>query len=536
MNDLENILDNIEEYSQNVDGLVMALKYAGVKDFEEFKKVISENHISIKKTVQDQIEEKFNVSEEADWEEAKRLNTEEAYQNYLNLYPYGNFREEARERKNKLKEKKEKEACDNAWYDVDKEDADKIKSFIETYPNCTHVNEAKECLKKLEKKEEGIQSLLNRIDELINKNKDDKIVEEIKKSIKNGNCKVEDLLDAIKEDNNILNSYLAHRLWYDKVITDFSRTEIDDDFISLIKKDALSKTVFPDVAPLSQVSKSPCTEVYFWGIPSSGKSCALGAILSSAKSGKVARSMQQDPNCQGYGYMTRLANIFKSKGSVGILPGGTPVSSTYEMGFDLEDEDGKMHPITCIDLAGELVACMYQKNAKEQLDNEQESVLKTLTDVLVDNKTDNKKIHFFVIEYGAEDKLYRGLTQRDYLDAAAAYIQSTGIFKKDTVGVYILITKVDKVKFESGSLKDELRTYMKDNYKGFYNILERICKDNDINGGKVAIQPFSLGKVCFRDYCKFNDMYAVEVVRIIMGRAYGSKNNLFQKIVNWLKK
>ena len=70
MNDLENILDNIEEYSQNVDGLVMALKCAGIKDFEEFKKVISENHISIKKTVQDQIEEKFNVSEEADWEEA----------------------------------------------------------------------------------------------------------------------------------------------------------------------------------------------------------------------------------------------------------------------------------------------------------------------------------------------------------------------------------------------------------------------------------------------------------------------------------
>ena len=72
-----------------------------------------------------------------------------------------------------------------------------------------------------------------------------------------------------------------------------------DKYISLIKKDALSKTVFPDVAPLSQVSKSPCTEVYFWGIPSSGKSCALGAILSSAKSGKVARSMGKKIKEQG---------------------------------------------------------------------------------------------------------------------------------------------------------------------------------------------------------------------------------------------
>ena len=28
------------------------------------------------------------------------------------------------------------------------------------------------------------------------------------------------------------------------------------------------------------------TEIYFWGIPSSGKSCALGAILSVAASGR----------------------------------------------------------------------------------------------------------------------------------------------------------------------------------------------------------------------------------------------------------
>lgn len=36
MIDLDTIFDNIDEYSNNIDDLVKALKQAGIKSFEEF--------------------------------------------------------------------------------------------------------------------------------------------------------------------------------------------------------------------------------------------------------------------------------------------------------------------------------------------------------------------------------------------------------------------------------------------------------------------------------------------------------------------
>lgn len=227
--------------------------------------------------------------------------------------------------------------------------------------------------------------------------------------------------------------------------------------------------------PISKITKILVLK-YILGDSIIWKSCALGAILSTANSGRVAQSMQRDPDCQGYGYMTRLANLFKTNGSVGTLPEGTAISSTYEMGFTLEDDERKEHPITCIDLAGELVRCMYKQDAGESLTEEQQNVLKTLTDILIDNRTSNRKMHFFVIEYGAEDREYEGLPQKDYLEAAVAYIQRTGIFKKDTDGLYLLITKVDKVHAVGRELQEKLKDYISQNYQGFYNGLKRYVK------------------------------------------------------------
>lgn len=63
--------------------------------------------------------------------------------------------------------------------------------------------------------------------------------------------------------------------------------------------------------------------------------------------------MTLDSDCQGFDYMNRLPQCFLSNGTVCVLPEGTPTMSTYEMGFDLTDQKGLVHPITCIDFAGE---------------------------------------------------------------------------------------------------------------------------------------------------------------------------------------
>ena len=542
MSNLENIFDNIDQYAQNIDDLVAALKQAGVSNFDEFKSAAREIGVPVKKSIQDQVAAKFANSDADAWEEAKRIDTEDAYWKYLDSNPEGEYREKARTRIEELEQNTKVTASDDLWESINKGDVNEVQNFVNNYPNSTHHADALKILLELRRNqylgvdikalEKQIKAI--RTDAQIN-NPEKAIYDRIVSFINTGKITVDDLLEAIAKDNNFISGHVAYLLWQNGVITDFSKTGIDSDFIAhMMENIPPQKFMAPE--PMTHVSMNPCTEIYFWGIPSSGKSCALGAILRAANSGKMARSMQRNPNCQGYGYMNRLANLFEPNGSVGILPEGTAISSTYEMGFILEDEDGKEHPITCIDLAGELVRCMYKKDAGEPLTDEQVAVLQTLTNVLIDKRTDNRKIHFFVIEYGAEDRLYEGLRQSVYLEAAVAYIQRTGIFKKDTDGLYLLISKVDKAHVEGNELREKLREYISKYYQGFYNGLTKICKDNEINGGKVEIQPFTLGSVCFQNYCKFQDDTAATVVRTIIKRSYGYKPGKMNKLLDKFSK
>lgn len=542
MSNLENIFDNIDQYAQNIDDLLAALKQAGVSNFDEFKSAAREIGVPVKKSIQDQVAAKFANSDADAWEEAKRIDTEDAYWKYLDSNPEGEYREEARTRIEELEQNTKVTASDDLWKSINKGDVNEVQNFVNNYPNSTHHADALKILLELRRNqylgvdikalEKQIKAI--RTDAQIN-NPEKAIYDRIVSFINTGKITVNDLLEAIAKDNNFISGHVAYLLWQNGVITDFSKTGIDSDFIAhMMENIPPQKFMAPE--PMTHVSMNPCTEIYFWGIPSSGKSCALGAILRAANSGKIARSMQRNPNCQGYGYMNRLANLFEPNGSVGILPEGTAISSTYEMGFILEDEDGKEHPITCIDLAGELVRCMYKKDAGEPLTDEQVAVLQTLTNVLIDKRTDNRKIHFFVIEYGAEDRLYEGLRQSVYLEAAVAYIQRTGIFKKDTDGLYLLISKVDKAHVEGNELREKLREYISKYYQGFYNGLTKICKDNEINGGKVEIQPFTLGSVCFQNYCKFQDDTAATVVRTIIKRSYGYKPGKMNKLLDKFSK
>jgi hypothetical protein len=65
--------------------------------------------------------------------------------------------------------------------------------------------------------------------------------------------------------------------------------------------------------------------------------------------------------------------------------------------------------------------------------------------------------------------------------------------------------------------------------------LEKICKDNEINGGNVEIQPFTLGTVCFQNYCKFKEDTAAAVVRTLIKRSYGYKPDKYNKLANKIR-
>ena len=531
----QNILDNVEFYS--AEQLVEYIQQ-GVVTFEE---LVSETDGDFDATKRKAVKQKLESGDSDSWEAAKRANTVDAIQNYLDTYPNGQFRNEARRLKQEILDAANKQAeessINDAWQYVDKTSKEALQNFLRLYPNNAHASEATALINQILLDEiMGVDadSLVNQIKSyetdrtLTPAQKDNNIVAEIQRYLGEHKITKFEFLSKIQEDHNLLSAGVVKRLINsgDIGVGDLLAIGIDKLFIQKMVNGDSAKA-FKASDPLDKIHKQS-TEVYFWGIPSSGKSCALGAILSVADSGTVAHSMDKDIDSQGYGYMTKLIDLFQD-GQIGTLMEGTDVEAFYEMGFDLVDNNGKIHPITCIDMAGELMRCMWKANANENMSEKDERMLDTMTRVLIDNRTINRKIHIFVIEYGAEDRLYEGHPQKVYLDGALSYIKNTGIFKKDTDAIYIMITKADKIKNPS---REVFTQYINDKYKGFYNGLEQICKDNEINKGRVERIAFSLGDVCFQNYCRFNARPAENVVNILLQRSAsyrGGKRGWFEK-------
>ncbi len=531
------IIDNIEQYSASE--LVDYIK-SGIVTFDE---LCEDTDGYFPANVRREVQRMLASSEDEDWQKALQTNTEDAFMSFLKTYPDSSRADEARASILRLQKSKDSQAKQSAWASVDKQNIEALRTFIRENPESSNCIEARKLINALQEEEFlgfDVDALIDRInaiqtDKSVN-DPDAAIVQEIIRCLQRKKITRNDLLEVIKRDNNLLRASVLKKLINEGYLeyTDFRHIGIDNRFIQhLAKGESTQRFGLPkELKKINKVS----TEVYFWGIPSSGKSCALGAVMSVANNGTVARSMSKDPDCQGYGYMTRLSQLFKSDGKVGTLPEGTSIYSTYEMGFDLEDENGASHPITCIDLAGELVRCMYKSDAGEDMSEDEVKALDTLTNVLVDNRTVNRKIHFFVLEYGGENRKYEGLSQTEYLDAALRYIERTKIFKTETDAIYLMLTKVDKTGVVGQRLVEILSKYIEDNYKGFYNGLEKICRDYEINGGKVERIPFSLGQVCFQDYCLFNEAPAANVVKKLLIRSKGFKNGKLQKGLNIFKK
>lgn len=542
----EAILENVDQYTATE--LVDFIK-SGVVTFDE---LCNDTGGYFPANVRKEVQKMLEGSEEEDWSSAAASGKIEELDRYLNMYQQGSHREEARsliialeEKQKQLEEQQRQNEVDKEWNNVNKNRIKQLKSFIEQYPDSPHVRDARMRINELKRQRAAcpnVEALKNKIksmqtDPLTNDDERKKVIETYIKDTESGvvvEGKRLEVLNLFREDKNILRSTVVNKLLSDGVFTtdELISVGIDRRFIDELLR-GVTTLGFGIPEPLSCIGKQKSTEVYFWGIPSSGKSCALGAILSVAGSGNVAKSMETD-ECQGLGYMTRLSQLFRSNGCVGRLPEGTSIYSTYEMSFDLTDNDNKIHPITLVDLAGELVRCMYKDAAKEPLRDDEKKSLETLKDVLVSNRTVNRKIHFFVIDYGAEGRLYEGLNQDVYLTQALQYIQRMGIFNNDTDAIYIMITKVDKA-MGNGSLKEVLKEYIDKNYKGFLNGLKNICQKYGINDGEVKIIPFTLGQVCFQDYCLFNDKPAAEVVRELLGRSKGFGTGKWGSFINKIK-
>ncbi len=441
---------------------------------------------------------KIEELEEVEWQNAKQKNTIEAYQNYLIRTDNGRYAKNARDNIDYLSR------VEDDWTD----ELEELISDLSRRPAPSDEN-AKRMVRGYLDGDTGERTI--------------RIISEIKKN------------------PNLLSAKAVNGLYKERI---FRKDQLEDlyglDFCKAMKKgDEFNMVDFQPTEILNMYT--PCTEVYFWGISRSGKSCLLASLLSVANSGKFG-TWKPVPGCQGYEYMGCLSESL-SEDAVKPLPPGTAIGTIYDMSFECITTDSvglvkkreakKYHPVTFIDIAGGMLDIMHRfisnPNVFSGDNGKLLKPLNNLTNIVNGNRGSNRKMHFFIIEYGAEQygRTNNMPSQNTLLMSAMSYIESVGIFHKDTDAIYIVITKADKANKHGNDLQEELDAFLKDKYGGFYENIKEICRRNEIS---FDVIPFTIGEVKMQSYCKLNPKPSIRLLNRIMERTFSIDESRIGKL------
>ena len=383
------------------------------------------------------------------WLETKRKNTIEAYNQYMQQYP-GKHDAEAQMAILSIQD-------DNTWNDACAANSSSAyRLYLSYFPEGKHKDEA---LMRVNSGAAGEQFL-----NALQYDQNAFTADEIQEKVGNGVVTWDDI-------QNVMGSEKTY------AIQNFQMPAL------------LPNAIAPDSL------QGNTTEVYFWGTPGSGKTCALGTILSSATRAGIIEPLQ----CSGLHYMNLLSNIFIGNDCC-TLPDSTNVTNIQEMVMKLTDEKRHQHKLTLIDLAGELFRSVYLHNNHLQVDDSNCQVLEKAMSYLKNRK--NNKIHFFVVEYGAHEKKWEGLNMSNYLSCMIQYLKNEKVFTKSTVGVYVLVTKCDKMDCAKEDRPRLAHEYVKQEFAAFWNTLEMTCKNAAIKDLKTLA--FSIGDVFAQQLCVYD--------------------------------
>ncbi len=352
-----------------------------------------------------------------------------------------------------------------------------------------------------------------------------------------------DIIDAISDDQNVAIPIDIRQKLDSGVISirDLENAGIPDDIIphifSYSEPNLLS---IQDKTP-DKIIESDILEFYFWGLASSGKTCALASILHTIQSGGIAGvGFESADNSYNDAYLQSLKDeIIKSNG-IAYFPNLTPSGIIKYMSFKLIQQIEKKNKkfwsneiitlkeiqkrkIAFIDLSGELIRIIVDNDVNKV--NTHIDDIKTLKNLL--NNGRNRKIHFFFIDYDRDND---SLNQIAYLERMIKILNKEKSFVK-TEFIYIVITKSDMFR-KNGNIiptnqrRDFAKTLFNDKYHNLYLNLLAVCTDHQngcINGDKNLqveldnyILDFSMGDVYFKRICKFNPDSAREIIKILI--------------------
>ena len=275
-------------------------------------------------------------------------------------------------------------------------------------------------------------------------------------------------------------------------------------------------TPFRDVTQLPPMETGR-TDLYFIGVPGSGKSTMLSGILQCAhKSG----SLMPDPyNQDGVKFQNKLLQDFNN----GVLPKATAEGSYNYIALSLRGDDEKRHPFNIVDVPGEVF--------NQIIDNPK------VDDFLHYIHNSNRKIIVFVIDSLAHDNGYTD--SRNQNDQSLIYpnilqlLHSHGVLEQ-TDAIYLVANKFDAIyqsryQGDDRAHKEIAYEFLNDEFLNLINNCKAVREDTK-NQFKIKILPFSIGKVAFETIFDYYDQtYSANILSEIIGDSFVVKGGKWTK-------
>lgn len=314
-----------------------------------------------------------------------------------------------------------------------------------------------------------------------------------------------------KYNREMMSEYITSNALTKEDLVDNSHT-LTDRAYSHIKKYPYLKAEqreLPIASNPSPVSQQGNTDIYFFGVPGSGKTCVLAGLM--ALSGQLG--FRFDPKGPGGGglYASEIQNYARTS----MLPPKTQDLFIQVIDAQITDEAGHLHKLSMIEMAGERTAQFAAMDNPTSL-----SDLGPGAEALLSN--DNRKVLFFVIDPTNDKDVKVGdksfwVKQSNVLNCVSSLLSKNKDLMKKVVAIHIILTKSDTL----GEYVDQNaieQVLCEQGYRAVLEDLKEICQNNDINkqtGFNVGLYPFCIGRFMAGDVYTFDKTDSLNVLRVI---------------------
>ena len=436
-----------------------------------------------------------------------------------------------------------------------------LERYLLHFPSGQHANEAN-----------GIIALLAEWEEI--RYSDDIFkVNKFKKDHENNSLSAEasTLLEKLKEaefqkmhNNKVIYdiSDRLHKLLQEEIITKkelIERNIVSNKTFQIIEKFNDEKNSLPPIDAELQHCSLNCeddrTDVYFLGIPSTGKSCILMGLMGTP--------LLTIDTATGAGPYAAALNQYLNKGiTIPRTTKNTVATINGEIIEHINNQDKKLtNKVNLIEMAGEDFAF----NLNGTYDPDDNSVVVDFADMgegvpeLLCNK--NRKVFFLIVDptvltvkvqrektfidengqmriSGIQQAIVHQPTILSKMVSIFANPENAEIMKR-VDALHIIVTKADV--FGPRHIRTQAAyDFFQSQYGMVINKLINICQDYDINkatNGVPVLYPFSLGEFHLGGIFEYDRMDSDMLVRVIQANSVPEKNKtLWNKVQDFLNK